>query len=112
MASRPTVLYPERSPNAAERHPSDKGGFDTNPPSEPLDLPPEDHLLALREDTDYLRGILLLLNEHWQQAGSANKDADSLSAVTEHALARIAKARLHLNALTDDYLQRMRNGQP
>lgn len=114
MATRPTVLYPDRSaphdtrakasPLRAEG--SAFGSMDTDA------MLPEDHLLALREGVDYLSGILLLLNEHLQQSAGISRDSDEISAVSEHAISRARELRGHLDALTDDYLQRMRNGHP
>ena len=113
MATRPTVLYPERLNPASEAPSVDQATHFSHPESEDLSaLLPEDHLLALREGTDYLRGILLLLNEHLQHSGSHTRDSEPLTAVTEHALQRMGKVRLHLEALTEDYLQRMRDGKP
>ena len=113
MATRPTVLYPDRSTHADKRGAADASDADfvafRSNTTEPL--LPEDHLLALREGMDYLSGILLLLNEHLQQPTGATRADDSIAAVTEHALSRSRELRSHVDALTDDYLQRLRQNQ-
>jgi hypothetical protein len=113
MSNQPTVLYPDRAKGETKTHPTtgESARFEAAPSPEVASLLPEDHLLKLREGTDYLGGILLLLNEHLQHANSDQRNADSLGAVTEHAVERLRAMRVHVNALTDDYLQRMREGR-
>lgn len=114
MATRPTVLYPDRSSPTEKRAKAPTLGADASAfRSVDIDaMLPEDHLLALREGVDYLSGILLLLNEHLQQSAGMGRDNDSISAVSEHALSRARELRGHLDALTDDHLQRMRASRP
>lgn len=120
MASQPTVLYPGRvSVDRPEASPLDMlhpGSPTPSPaltsPIEGLDLSAmrvEDHLLALRDGMDYLSGVLQLLDEHLQHDKAA-RHGHGVATVAHHAVERTRLLQRHLDALTEDYLARMREG--
>lgn len=120
METRPTVLYPERASfdrsqeSRLDALPSDRP---TSSPTLTLpieDLDPsamhvEDHLLALRDGMDYLSGVLQLLDEHLQ-AANPDRHSHGVAAVAHQGVERTRVLQRHLDALTDDFLARMREG--
>lgn len=120
METRPTVLYPEhasfdRSQDVTlDSLPSDSptSSATLSSPIEGLDpssMRVEDHLLALRDGMDYLSGVLQLLDEHLQNDNRGRR-GHGVAAVAHQGVERTRVLQRHLDALTEDFLARMREG--
>jgi hypothetical protein len=122
MSSRPTALYPERAAPVGGRDPvitpisgqADSTHGNLGALASPLAgvavdaMQPEEHLLALREGVDYLAGVLQLVDSYLHHVKPA-EPISGIAAVTNEAAARTLVLQRHLDALTEDHLQRMRD---
>lgn len=122
MASRPTAVYPERAAPVGDRDPvvTPISGHENSTHghlgvlASPLEgvavdaMQPEEHLLALREGVEYLAGVLQLVDSYLHHVKPA-EPISGIAAVTNEAAARTLVLQRHLDALTEDYLQRMRD---
>ena len=122
MTSHPTPLYPERTAVAGDRgsvitpisgHANSThgnlGALGSLLEGVDVDaMKPEEHLLALREGMDYLAGVVQLVDSYLQHVNAADP-ISSVAAVTSEAAGRTRMLQRHIEALTEDYLQRTRD---